>query len=331
MPPGGKTAAAESLMHKAIRWVISTLLAAVMCAPAARAEAARCFTPQALAAKPGEDIVRKSAVRIAPPPGVAGEPVAAPLRGVIRRVELPKDVKLVALTFDLCETSAEVAGYDGGIVDTLRKEGVAATFFAGGHWLATHPERARQLMADPLFEIGNHGWSHRLLSGVEPSVLRTQVLAPQGQARAAIADLHKVCPRAEVRPPALFRFPAGVCDRRALDFVNDSGLLAIEWDVVSGDPDPRQDAAAIRQGVASRVRSGSIVVLHANGRGHHTAEALPGLIAALKSRGFGFVTVSDLIARGTPVIVERCSAETAPVRRKPKPEATAAKAAPPAP
>ena len=31
---------------------------------------------------------------------------------------------------------------------------------AGGKWMLDHGERAGQLMADPLFEIGNHSWSH---------------------------------------------------------------------------------------------------------------------------------------------------------------------------
>jgi peptidoglycan/xylan/chitin deacetylase (PgdA/CDA1 family) len=310
-------------MNRAIRSLLATLLVIIAGTAEVCAEPpSRCFAAPALAAKAGEETPRKSSARIALPRQERGQPVARDLRGVIQRIELPEGVKLVALTFDLCETASEVAGYDGAIVDTLRKQGAAATFFAGGHWLATHPERARQLIADPLFEVGNHSWSHRLLSGVDPPVLRTQVLAPQGQARAVIADLDTVCPKAEASPPALFRFPAGVCDRDALDFVNDNGLLAVEWDVVSGDPDPRQSAAAIQRAVLSRVRSGSIVVMHANGRGHHTAEALPGLIAALKKQGYGFVTVSELLARGTPVIAQRCSLEQPPPR-KPKLQASA--------
>ena len=50
-------------------------------------------------------------------------------------VELPPGVKLVALTFDLCETDGSIAGYDGRIVDLLRAEDVKATFFAGGKWM----------------------------------------------------------------------------------------------------------------------------------------------------------------------------------------------------
>jgi peptidoglycan/xylan/chitin deacetylase (PgdA/CDA1 family) len=48
-------------------------------------------------------------------------------------------------------------------------------------------------------------------------------------------------------------------------------------------------------------RSGSVIVMHINGRGWHTAETLPEIIARLRSRGFTFVTVSQLIsAADTP-------------------------------
>ena len=74
------------------------------------------------------------------------------------RVDLPPGKKLVALTFDLCETPGELAGYDGAIVDILRARRIKATFFAGGQWMASHKTRTGQLLSDPLFEVGTHGW-----------------------------------------------------------------------------------------------------------------------------------------------------------------------------
>jgi peptidoglycan/xylan/chitin deacetylase (PgdA/CDA1 family) len=44
-------------------------------------------------------------------------------------------------------------------------------------------------------------------------------------------------------------------------------------------------------------RGGSIIVMHVNTRGWHTAEALPEIIANLRKKGYSFVTVSRLIAR----------------------------------
>ena len=88
--------------------------------------------------------------------------------------------------------------------------------------------------------------------------------------------------------------------------MNDAGLLAIQWDDPSGDPAKAQSAEAIRKGIAASAKSGSIVVMHANGRGWHTAEALPLLIEDLRKRGFEFATVGELLAKGEPIIADSC-------------------------
>ena len=147
------------------------IVAVLSCAPcwalpAAAADQSllnRCWTPEALA---GSDRERLSArghhLDLAPlrqEPLPPASPVPPELRGSIRGVTLPPGEKLIALTFDLCETDGDVAGYDGRIVDLLRAQGVKATFFAGGKWMETHQERAEQLMADPNFEIGSHGFA----------------------------------------------------------------------------------------------------------------------------------------------------------------------------
>ena len=98
----------------------------------------------------------------APPERTVPEQVLPPLpvqdEGTIRRVATKE--KVAALTFDLCELSTMTTGYDAEIIDFLREKRIPATLFMGGKWMRSHSERAMQLMADPLFEIGNHGWSH---------------------------------------------------------------------------------------------------------------------------------------------------------------------------
>ena len=44
-------------------------------------------------------------------------------------------------------------------------------------------------------------------------------------------------------------------------------------------------------------KGGSIIVMHINQRGWHTAEALPEIITRLRKRGFTFVTVSELLSQ----------------------------------
>ena len=93
----------------------------------------------------------------------------------IRRVQPRSGERLVALTFDLCERADQISGYDGAVVDFLRREHVPATFFAGGKWMRTHAERAMQLMADPLFELGNHAWTHGNLRVLEGQKAENQI------------------------------------------------------------------------------------------------------------------------------------------------------------
>ena len=76
-----------------------------------------CFSPQALAGVPGEEVAHKG-IHIYDAPakieGFAPAPaVANSLRGAIRRVDVPAGEKVIALTFDLCEQRGEIAGYDG--------------------------------------------------------------------------------------------------------------------------------------------------------------------------------------------------------------------------
>jgi peptidoglycan/xylan/chitin deacetylase (PgdA/CDA1 family) len=58
----------------------------------------------------------------------------------------------------------------------------------------------------------------------------------------------------------------------------------------------------IRLHIAAVVRPGSIVVLHDRGaRGWRTAEALGHLLPVLAARGYRVVTLSALVAEGTPL------------------------------
>jgi peptidoglycan-N-acetylglucosamine deacetylase len=277
----------------------------------------QCFAPEQLAAKEGE---RKPVKGIhtfdAPMPATklaSFAPVPQNLRGAIRRVKLPAGKKLIALTLDLCEQPGEVAGYDGAIFDYLRAQGVKATLFTGGKWFRSHSERVQQLLSDPLFELANHSEAHRNLRLLEGAALSEEVLGPQRSyeaARKSFAASQCVAgnPAALARTPPrmnLFRFPFGACNQQSLDAVNDAGLLAIQWDLSTADPSPGQSGEAIAKAMLN-AKPGSILIAHANGRGHHTAEGLPLAIPQLKARGFEFVTVSELLAAGTPEVVPTC-------------------------
>jgi len=295
------------------------LLALAAGAPALAEEAQapqQCWAPQALAGTEAElkHVHSRQSLDLAPlkqatlPPATA---IAPELRGSIRSVELPPGEKLIALTFDLCEENGYVSGYDGRVVDFLRVQGIKATFFAGGKWMETHPERAQQLIADPLFEIGSHGLRHLDLSHAKEQTLAEEItLTEAAYARARTALTARQCFAGASQQPqerlTLFRFPYGRCNDKALAATAQAGLVAVQWDLVTGDPDPRVSAKTIANTILTRAHPGAIVVAHANGRGRNTAAALAIALPKLKEQGYSFVTVSELLKAGKPVIAARC-------------------------
>lgn len=277
-----------------------------------------CWSADALAGLPQEKPITRGDKRFdASPAALPLQPynaVPQDLRGAIRRVKLTNGRKLIALTFDLCETNGEIAGYDGGIVDYLRAHKIKATLFTGGKWMRSHPVRTQQLIADQLFEMANHAEAHRNLRLLSADALAAEINGPQQAYETARANLAQTqCAREHNEQLAtvptritLFRFPFGACHEASLDAVNDAGLLAIQWDLSTGDPAPAQSAAAIAAAMIRGTKPGSILIGHANGRGHHTAEALPIAIPQLVALGYEFVTVSELLAAGTPEIAATC-------------------------
>lgn len=190
----------------------------------------------------------------------------------------------VALTFDVCQREGDLAGYDMEIVRILNETQTPATFFLGGLWMRDHQAETLELAGNSLFELGNHSWSHEDFSTITTDQMRQQVLLTQQM----MYDLLGY-------QTSLFRLPYGTYTDEALNLINDDGLYVIQWDDVSGDPDPNVDAESMTSWVLQQVQPGSIIIMHANGRGWHTAEALPGIIQSLRQQGYTPVTISELL------------------------------------
>ena len=163
----------------------------------------------------------------------------------------------VALTFDLCPV-LDGSGYDQALIDYLIEHKIPATFFLSGRWIRKHDDQVKELLRIPFFEIGTHGEVHAHAT--------------------------------------LFRPPYGEFNDETVEAVQALGLQLILWNIESGDPDPTLSVEKIDARLKRLVRQGSVIVMHANGKGKHTREVVEDLAQQLlPQRGLTPMTVTDLM------------------------------------
>lgn len=218
-------------------------------------------------------------------PPASGLQTAPPLPPVAPRIVTrgPRQQKLIALTFDACSTRG-VSHFDEAVIRELIRAEVPATLFLGGKWMEEHPDETIELTRYPQFELANHTHLH-------PHLKRES----DARVREELARTQNVLYTLTGQRARLFRAPYGELDERVAKLAGEAGLISVQYDLASGDPDRSITAKRLIDYVSDMARSGSIVVMHMNGRGWRTAEALPRIILRLRKKGFRFVTVGELI------------------------------------
>jgi peptidoglycan/xylan/chitin deacetylase (PgdA/CDA1 family) len=214
----------------------------------------------------------------------------------------PRNEKNIALTFDADMTpgmkyflqSGKVQSYyDNKLVKILKDSQTSATFFLSGMWIELYPQITRQLAADPLFELGNHSYSHPSFEGVCYGLPRITDMTMKNNEIEKTQYLLKTIAGVENK---LFRFPGGCYGKVDLEIAQKDKVLPIQWDVVGSDGF-NNDEHAIVSNVLNHVENGSIIIMHMNGYPNdpETSNALPIIISTLKEKGYQFVTVSALL------------------------------------
>jgi peptidoglycan/xylan/chitin deacetylase (PgdA/CDA1 family) len=193
----------------------------------------------------------------------------------------PASPRQIALTFD-----------DGPwpdtpqVLDVLEREHVVATFFEIGNQVGEYGEGGaieRRMLADGDM-IGDHTWDHQDVSGAGPFAA--------GEISQAAAAIRQATGGFE---PCLFRAPYGAVSSGLISEARSMGFTTIQWNI-----DPRDWArpgtAAIYQNVISNARPGAIVEEHDGGGDRsETIAALPVEINTLRSEGYQFVTVTQML------------------------------------
>lgn len=112
------------------------------------------------------------------------------------------------------------------VVDLLREYGIPATFFVLGENLAD-PDNwaiADEIVADPLFDLGNHSWDHADLATLSA-----------GDVAAQMDDTNVLLEDFLGEPTTFFRFPYGdsTCDTH--DLATDRDMRVTGWHIDTAD------------------------------------------------------------------------------------------------
>lgn len=199
--------------------------------------------------------------------------------GIVGSVQTSK--KVVALTFD-----DGPSGKTDEILGILKDADVKATFFLAGSAIERYPAETMRI-AEAGHEIGNHTYSHtrmifRSLSAIGDEIERTDKLI---RAAGYAGEI-------QFRPPngkKLVLLPY---------YLKQHGRKTILWDLEPNSyPDVDSSSDNIAKYVVDNAKPGSIILLHVmyDTQGHSIG-AIRGIAEGLKSKGYIFVTINQLLS-----------------------------------
>jgi peptidoglycan-N-acetylglucosamine deacetylase len=197
----------------------------------------------------------------------------------------------IALTFD----DGPDPRWTPAILDILKDKGVHASFFIIGENAGTYPDLVRREVAEG-HDVGNHTFTHPNLSVVPDQIVKLE-----------LDTTRKLFESITGRSMRLFRPPyLGDADPTSLDQIEPVRIAQNMGYVTVGlriDPDDwmRPGVQVIIDQALMQIQSpdedvrGQVVLLHDSGGDRsQTVAALPGLIDALRARGYELVPVSEL-------------------------------------
>jgi len=191
------------------------------------------------------------------------------------------DRRVVALTFD----DGPDDRYTPAILDILNEERVPGTFFING----VRAERSAGVLRRIVKEghtLASHGWAHARYSALTEDGIRADL----NRNKALIKELGG--------DTELFRPPYGALDMLAAEVVVNQGYRIVLWSIDTRDWMGRSTDEIVTT-VLEEVHPGAIILQHSAGGADMdlsgTVEALPIIIRELRTLGYDFVSIPELI------------------------------------
>lgn len=219
------------------------------------------------------------------PAGASVAPAWAPWPAAAIRQAAPEK-QAVALIINV----AWGTEYLPDMLNALKREQARATFLVTGKWAERNPELLRAIRQDG-HEIGNHGWD----ANANPLDL-----LHKGQLRDDIQRADAAIQRVIGEKPKYYQPHMGALDRdgRIIQIARELGYTTVLWtpgqDTI--DWQPGTTKARVLQRVAD-VKAGDLILMHPT---EPSRQALPEILRLLASKGLRTLTLSQILAPGTP-------------------------------
>jgi len=190
--------------------------------------------------------------------------------------------KTVYLTFD----DGPNEPYTSRVLEILDREGVKAVFFVCGENVERYPDTLKKTK-EMGHLIGNHGYSHSPFS----------VFTGIGMQK-EIEKNNQLIKNITGETTDFFRPPFGFMTPEVKKYVEENHYKTILPDIIAFDWIDKRSPEEIEKVVVSKVKPGSIIVLH-DGRGveivnrSNMVKALPNIIDKLKAKGYVFKQVNQ--------------------------------------
>ena len=183
-----------------------------------------------------------------------------------------KNKKMIALTFD------DGPNYNTSkVLKILEKYNIKATFFILGCNIEGN-EKIIKKMKEQEMEIGNHMYSHRLLTKLKNNEIKEE-----------INKVDEKILKITNKKPTLIRPSYGIYNKRTLPLLDRPIII---WNIDTLDW-KQHNSQKIAKTVLNKVTDGNIILMHDIYSA--TANSLNIIIPALLKKNYQFVTVSELL------------------------------------
>ena len=200
----------------------------------------------------------------------------------------PASPRVVHMSFD----AGADRGYAESILDALAAEGVPASFGMTGAWAQANPDLIVRMGAEG-HQLINHTWDHRSFTGLSDrrgGLNAAQIHSQLERTETLLVDLTGKSTKPFFRPPY------GDYNDAALAATYSAGYLYNMMWTVDSFGWRRTPPGEIVARCLRLAEPGAIILMHV-GVDSRDGPALPAVIAGLREQGYGFVGLTDLLAR----------------------------------